>query len=636
VQEQFRRGFVNVQNFGAVGDGVTDDTVAIQAAIDYAASVGRDVGYPVTDAYYNVTLCLVCPPGVSHFGIGGYAKIKNFNTNPAAFMYRTIFLTGNLALDFINTITKYACGTIAAGSSVTLTNIAHTANFAVGDQIVTISTADNGGTGTGRVFDYMHLNRVTGISGAVISLQYPIDVGYAGTIANLGSATTTTQPINIPLFFTDNATFSNLDLEAPDGIFPGYNACYNVTFRDCIMKGRWTVYGNCYQYCSFDNIRGYFSYIIGEFAQNSIHSTLTNSKFSYYASPLFVPGTGTAPILRFQIAEASRVCKFNDNSVDVGNLSVGPGQSAVTFNDAQYCEANRNTWTGVNTASQITVVAFVGRSVGLRCCNNSFEFNSVNFQYVRLFSLLSMVDATNFGNKFNNNRLSSAAGAFAYSVRIDNSYGNYVQDNTSNFGATFFFDTVSANNSVTGNYFPGGFSTNETSLNNQYYQQNTLANNTSLSSRVKQTAVIYAVAAVSAPASTATEIYNKPLGTSLRYRDTYTLDFFITPAGTANTKPIELKIRNNTASTDLVLLSYAIPAATTTGVHIGVKITVKGSVINVVSTINGVTAVPVCSVVAVTTPAIGQDLNLIFTATPGASTSLSFTQFQVEFSNPYN
>lgn len=37
---------VNVKNFGATGDGVTDDAAAIQAAVDFANLKGLSVFYP--------------------------------------------------------------------------------------------------------------------------------------------------------------------------------------------------------------------------------------------------------------------------------------------------------------------------------------------------------------------------------------------------------------------------------------------------------------------------------------------------------------------------------------------------------------------------------------------------------------
>jgi hypothetical protein len=627
---------VNVCDFGAVGDGVTDDTAAIQAAVDYAYANGKDVVYPADiPAFYKVTVNIVCPPGVSHRGLGGYAKIKNLNTGGPSTMNRAVFLTGNLALQLTELLTVYDCGTVNAGTEVTLTTPGDAAIFSVGDQVATMSDAFRLVVGL-KLNEYMHLNRIKAINGAVITLEYPIDVSYAGGLARLASVTSSLgTPINIPLYFIENCVFENLDIEAPaGGMFPGYGGLYNVTITNCIIKGRWVIYGNCFQYCKIDGIQGYFSERNGELAQTSLYTTITNSSFTYYEDPAF-----PAPAARFQIAEASRGCSFSGNTVDVNNLAVVAGNNLLTFNDAQYCKYTDNIITGDSAASGFTICAFAGRSTGLRCSYNTFAGNTVKMNNIRMFVYLAMVDNSNVGNRVENNNFAASSGDFAYSVRLDNSYENIVRDNNSNFGAIFFNDTASSKNIVSGNFFPSGFSTNETALANDYYQKNTLRNNSSDASQVKQNLVTYSVASVNAPASTITPVYDKNIGTSLATRDRYEFEFFILPTGTANTKPIVFDLLNITDSTYLNIFSHTIPDTSVGLVVVKVDVVVKpvGSGIYGYTTVYDTTAGTTTSYATVITrPAANKDLSFVLNAVPGASTSLSFVQISADFSNPYN
>lgn len=63
--------WVNVQNHGATGDGTTDDTTAIQAAID-ATPEGGTCYFPVPDVDYKVTAPLVLPHKMRLAGAGGF------------------------------------------------------------------------------------------------------------------------------------------------------------------------------------------------------------------------------------------------------------------------------------------------------------------------------------------------------------------------------------------------------------------------------------------------------------------------------------------------------------------------------------------------------------------------------------
>ena len=64
----------NVLDFGATGDGTTNDTTAIQAAIDYIDTLGNGAVY-LPAGTYKLTSALLVPYGVSIFGAGSTASI---------------------------------------------------------------------------------------------------------------------------------------------------------------------------------------------------------------------------------------------------------------------------------------------------------------------------------------------------------------------------------------------------------------------------------------------------------------------------------------------------------------------------------------------------------------------------------
>jgi len=63
LHRRFNESWVSVTDHGATGDGVTDDTAAIQAAIDAAEAARGTVFIPATTAYYKITSPILLDTG---------------------------------------------------------------------------------------------------------------------------------------------------------------------------------------------------------------------------------------------------------------------------------------------------------------------------------------------------------------------------------------------------------------------------------------------------------------------------------------------------------------------------------------------------------------------------------------------
>ena len=101
------RDWVSVMDFGAKGDGVTDDRAAIQAAIDYCWNIkGGTVFFPKPVAYYalksthptRTTSCLVMAPPLNRRGdaisLEGVSPLVQIYTETAADIHSTLYFEG--------------------------------------------------------------------------------------------------------------------------------------------------------------------------------------------------------------------------------------------------------------------------------------------------------------------------------------------------------------------------------------------------------------------------------------------------------------------------------------------------------------------------------------------------------------
>lgn len=84
--------FVSVKDFGAVGDGVADDTAAIQAAID-AVAAGGEVRFPV--GTFKITSTLSITKSISLVGEGGRENYDNSWDNGGGSRIHYTSLSGN-------------------------------------------------------------------------------------------------------------------------------------------------------------------------------------------------------------------------------------------------------------------------------------------------------------------------------------------------------------------------------------------------------------------------------------------------------------------------------------------------------------------------------------------------------------
>lgn len=195
----------DVRSFGAIGDGVTDDTVAVQTAIDACGAGGGGTVFFPTGRYRLATSytangvfwCLLVGWDDVSFGgpgtlfldlatdcalavIGGCVKAARIAGDITNWINYSVFVGTNPAPGWNLT------GTVVKGAaSVTLNSAADNVHFAVGDYVAVRTGQTISATATGQ--PDAEINKVKSISGATINLEVPTAKGYAAENYNAGS-----------------------------------------------------------------------------------------------------------------------------------------------------------------------------------------------------------------------------------------------------------------------------------------------------------------------------------------------------------------------------------------------------------------------------------------------------------------
>ena len=128
---------VSIKDFGAVGDGITNDTTAIQNAINSALQTGKSVYVPTGTYLYTSTNYSVdvVASGKSFvlFGDGPQSSIIKYNANGIAFNLRTdaglgLFVCDNMGFELISPATNsnatcfYISNSIGFGAGFSISN----------------------------------------------------------------------------------------------------------------------------------------------------------------------------------------------------------------------------------------------------------------------------------------------------------------------------------------------------------------------------------------------------------------------------------------------------------------------------------------------------------------------------------
>ena len=244
---------LSTTEFGVKSDGVTDDSVALQAAIDYAATNKKALNFERGSSFIKITTPVYIRSYSRWFGD---AEIKN--TNTATGIQSAVLLAGGFNPVYFNAFnsavvdyTHYPINAVNSGRTITTTTGSDANNFSVGD-LVWVSTVK---TWVGKAGNYpvtAHLSKVVSlnVSTGVIELETPISERMSAEYGDLrvcnAQQTGVTDILNNQLEFCEQAVIDGISLNAPYGNALTRGGMYKCDFNFKNITAKNGIFANAF------------------------------------------------------------------------------------------------------------------------------------------------------------------------------------------------------------------------------------------------------------------------------------------------------------------------------------------------------------------------------------------------------
>lgn len=319
---------VNIRDFGALGDGITDDLNAIQAAhVFVSENGGGTVFYPACEPgkFYRVSRPYYIYSNTDVLGEGEPSRVKNDRATKTIFGDQICFYSGNYGPASYDQTVKYGVQNISAGQTwIKLSDAAKIDSFTVGQVVLVESVKGVAGAGGWKRPEIARLNIMTGKNGDTIFTKYPNDaivgalVGNVGHFADMGSEGAT-DGLGHVSYIAKNVSIKNMNFESVGNSVSVRWGIIDFVLDGIRTKGLQGIFGNGFAHGKITNVSSQFAQKGIELSMYSHDILLKTVELNWFKGDT---SEVNRPVIRF--AEKITRMDFSDIIINAGQSKGGP------------------------------------------------------------------------------------------------------------------------------------------------------------------------------------------------------------------------------------------------------------------------------------------------------------------------